>query len=164
MTAVQLNLPGTCRRDKKARPPKRLEGALQQQARATLANLGYSSLEAGVVRKKVPHECPQCRHRWQDYPKGWQGNSVGLPDVLALRYGSDFPGVAVLIEMKGQDTPIRPAQQALADAGRSVICHSIGDAVRAVLGAEVAMDAYRLDPRRRERIERFLEENEGHLW
>jgi hypothetical protein len=66
--------------------------------------------------------------------------------------------------MKGFGTPVEPEQQQLADAGRDAIAHSIEEAIRAVLAAEEAMDRYQLSPARRHLIERFLQENEGHLW
>ena len=108
---VQLNLPGTCRADKKARPPKISEGAIQAHTRTTLGLMGYLTLETGKARKKVT--CEKCRHTF--FPTGWQGNTPGFPDLTVLRRG--WPAGGALVEMKGETTPVETEQQQLADAG-----------------------------------------------
>jgi hypothetical protein len=153
---VQPHLPGTARRDKKPRPVRRSEKVLQAHTRALLGQLGYASFEAGTNRPRVI--CPKCQCSF--VPTGFMGNSKAMPDLLFFRYAPGWPAVAVLIELKGPGTKIDPAQQLMADNGRSVICHSEYDAVRALLAAEIAMDAYRLAPERREQIERFLAMND----
>ena len=157
--AVQLNLPGTCRVDKVARSPKLTESALQEQTLRTLSLLGYAALEAGKARKKVV--CPCCDHSF--YPEGWQGNTVGYPDVAFFRYSPLFPPIGIFVEMKGETTKVRKEQQDLADAGRSVIAYSTGDAVRAVLAAETAMDQYRFSDQKRGQIELLLQNSTNQL-
>lgn len=168
---VQPHIPGLARSDKKPMRVRRTEKVLQAHARQVLGSLGYASMEAGAARARVKLKgdckCPRCQFTFEaeveGYPTGWQGNTVGLPDLLFFRYSPLFPPVFVPVEMKGEGTPVRKEQQDLANEGRSVIAHSERQAILAVLRAELAMDAYRLDPERRERIERFLRENEGHL-
>ena len=115
--------------------------------------LGYVSLEAGKARKQV--DCPKCHHRF--FPTGWQGNTPGFPDLTILRRG--WPAGGALVEMKGEKTPVEVEQQRLADDGHSVIAWSVREVVAAMLAYEEAMDAYRLSPERRERLERFLAMN-----
>jgi hypothetical protein len=156
---VQPHIPGLARSDKKPKTVRRSEKVLQAQTRQVLAALNYASMETGAGRSKV--KCKNCGH--SDYPEGWQGNTVGLPDLLFFRYAAGFPPVMIPVELKGEGTEIRKEQKALSDGGRSVIAHSERQALVAVLEAELAMDAYRLDPERKERILRFLSENAGKL-
>lgn len=159
MAILQLNLEGTCRSDKKVKPPKRLEKQLQAQTIATLANLGYAALEVGATRPRVT--CRNCKTSFT--PTGWMGNAVGFPDLAVIRYSPAFPPVAALIELKGDGTKVRDEQQRLADAGRSIIAYSIEDAVRAMVATETALDSYRYPAERREQHQRFLELNKGRL-
>lgn len=169
--AVQGHIPGLARVDKQARPPKRSEAALQQQTRATLANLGYHSLEAGLsrtrLRLKGQVRCPCCRTPFEaeieGTPTGWQGNTPGFPDTVYFRW-NNWPAVFIPIEEKGQGTPVQPEQKILSDAGRYPLAYSIEDAVRAVLAAEEAMDAYRFPEERRRQFADFLKMNQGALW
>ena len=157
---IQPHIPGLSRVDRKPRPPKLSEAALQSQARATLALLGYATAEVGAGRKQV--SCPCCSHRF--FPEGWQGNTPGVPDLLAFRYHADFPPVAAMIELKqSEGSPIRPAQKALADAGRSRIAHTIGGIIAALLAAENELTAYHAPPEKIEQLERFLTQNEGKI-
>lgn len=151
--AVQLSLPGTCRADKAAKPPRRSEKVLQAQTLQALAMRGFAAFETGMTRGPVTCPCG-CRHTWT--PSGGKAiNTIGMPDLVVYRQNG-FPPVGILIEMKGDGTAVDDAQQALASAGRTQICRSIDDAVAAVLAAEIAMDAYRLSPERRANLERFL--------
>ena len=162
--SVQLNLTGITRADKIARPERRPEKALSAQARQTLGLMGYASMEAGAGRRKMKCVCERCGNSWEQYPTGFIGNDIGYPDVAFMRYSHGFPGIGIFVEFKGDGTAIQPEQQRLADAGRSVIAHSIDEAIRGVLAAEEAMDVYRFPDERRERMTRFLRENEGRLW
>ena len=156
--AVQPHLEGLARSDKLPTAPRLSEAALQAQTRQTLAGLGYQSMEAGAARKKMECHCERCGNVWEQYPTGYQGNSLGFPDLSIYR-NNLFPPVFMQVEMKGAGTAIRPAQQTLADLGRSTICYSIGEAVEAVLASEIKMDLYRLPDDRRERLEAFLSDN-----
>ncbi|MES2462788.1 MAG: hypothetical protein V4671_19575 [Armatimonadota bacterium] len=159
--ALQLNLPGSCRVDKKARPPKRSEAALQQQARATMGLLGYASMETGQGRPKVKCPCG-CNHSFT--PGGYMGNSLGLPDVLFYRMNPAFPPVFVPVEMKTETGIVSPAQKLLADQGRSQVARSILETVQAVKKAEEFMDQYRFSPEKRAQIERLIRESGDKLW
>ena len=164
MGVVQLNFGGepgnVCRSDKPAKPPKLSEAALQAQIRQTLGVLGYSTAEVGSTRARVT--CKKCGHN--DWPAGWQGNSVGVPDLLVFRHDLPaFPPVAMFVEVKTGSGAVRPAQAVLAAAGRSVIVRSVGDAVRAVQAAEEAMTAYVTPAAQVLRLADFLAMNEGRI-
>lgn len=157
--AVQLPLDGLVRADKLATPIRRSESVLQKQTLNVLAGLGYAALEAGKARRKVT--CP-CGCGYEFYPEGWQGNTVGFPDLSVIRYAPSWPAMSILVELKGDGTEIRKEQQELAEAGRSVIAHGIDEAVRAVWDAEKAMDAYRLPPHREQLFENYFSLNRGN--
>lgn len=98
---------------------KVLEKCLQSEVVYHLIMLQYEVMETGTARARV--QCPKC-HEWH-YPTGWQGNTVGLPDLIIR--GKHWPiGVWLAIELKGSETPVTPAQQALCDRGGSYICRS----------------------------------------
>lgn len=160
--AIQPALDGLARKDKLPTTQRLSEAALQAQARQTLAGLGYQSMEAGASRKKMKCVCERCGNKWEQYPEGHVGNTVGLPDLHIYR-NNHFPPVAAWVELKGIGTAIRPKQQELADMGRSTICYSIGEAVEAVLQTEIKMDLYRLPDDRRQRMEAFLHDNRHHI-
>ena len=156
---AQPHIPGLARADKVAQHPKISESALQQQTRQTLANLGYASAEVGATRKQVT--CPCCAHRF--FPDGWQGNSVGWPDLQVFRFTPSFPPVAFPIELKTQTGKPSKTQQDLADRGRSQITHSIRETVEAIINAERLITDYHAAPEQIERLERFLKENQGRI-
>ena len=106
---VQLHLPGTCRKDKRPRPPRRSEAAFQAQLRQALGNLGYGSHELGAERRQV--DCPNCAHRF--FPTGWQGNTPGAPDLAVFHDGWPH-GLMVGFELKGEKTPSRALEDAAA--------------------------------------------------
>ncbi len=155
MTVVQLNLEGTCRSDKKARPPKLLESALQQQIRGTLANVGYSSEEIGAARIKLACTCPNCGKRFEQYPEGKVGNTTGTPDLQVYRMTSAFPPVGIRLEVKTEKGGVRPAQEYLAQNGRSLIVRSVGDAVEAVRRVEQMLTEYQTPAAQIERLSRL---------
>lgn len=168
---VQPHIPGLARADKKPTVQRKSEAVIQAHAIAVLAGLGYGAMEVGKTRARVTLEgecrCPRCKHEFtasvSGFPTGWQGNTPGYPDVSFFRWVPGWPAVFIPVEMKGEGTPIRKEQQDLVNAGRTVFAYSEGEAVRAVLAAEIAMDRYRFPDERRDRIERFLAENEGKI-
>ena len=118
--------------------PRIKESAQRAQVQRLLGLLGYCSLVVGGERRKV--RCPQCGH-WSA-PTGAVGNDLGCPDLLVYRAGW---GVMLGIEMKvrrrlkAECTAVAPHQQALADAGATVICRSVAEAIDACERAEAAL-------------------------
>jgi hypothetical protein len=84
-------------------------------------------METGKSRSAV--RCPHCNGR--HYATGWQGNTVGLPDIYIHRGG--WPaGTALALELKTPKGAVRPEQQQLAEAGCSIIALTFSDALRCV--------------------------------
>lgn len=160
--AVQPSLDGLARKDKLPTTPRVSEKVVQAQSRQIIAFQGYQSMEVGATRRAVDCHCPHCKRSFQFTPTGYQGNSLGYPDLSIYR-NNHFPPVAILVEMKADKTPIRPEQQQLADLGRSIICHSPADVLRAIIAAETAMDKYRFPDERRALMEKYLADNEKVL-
>ncbi len=113
---------------------------MQSQIRATLANVSYATFEIGSARQKV--QCPNATCGEWFYPKGWQGNTVGVPDLLAYRNVEGFPAIAILLEVKTEDGGIRPAQKMLNEGNRSYVVRSCADALVAVRHAEATLSRY----------------------
>ncbi len=161
MNIVQPPLPGTCRADKKARPPRLPEKSLQAHIRQALGLLGYASAEIGASRKYL--KCPACGNPKVppaiDATHGNMGNSIGTPDLLVwlnTDQPDKFPPVGIMLEVKAEGGKATPEQQLLLDRGRSQIVRSVGEAVRAVKDAEDRMSGYKPSPAKREQIEQFL--------
>ena len=107
------------------------EATLQAHITSILRTLGYIVMETGKSRSAV--RCPHCNVR--HYATGWQGNTVGLPDLYIHREG--WPsGTALAMELKTPTGIVRPEQQALADAGCTVIVRTFSDALRWVRSFE----------------------------
>jgi hypothetical protein len=107
------------------------EATLQAHITSVLRTLGYTLMETGKSRSAV--RCPHCKGR--HYATGWQGNTVGLPDLYIHREG--WPaGTALAMELKTPKGAVRPEQQALADAGCTVIVRTFSDALRWVRSFE----------------------------
>ena len=156
---VQASIPGLVRADKVARPPKLSESALQKQIIRTLGLLGYACEEIGSTRARVT--CKNCGHN--DWPTGWQGNSVGTPDLQVFRYVADFPPVGIRLEVKTATGAVRFGQAELASSGRSRIVRSVKEALEAVLAVEALLTDYKCSATQTERLERFLTENAGRI-
>jgi len=100
-------------------PLKVTEASIQNQSVALLKALGYRVMETGKSRSK--QRCKTCGT--QSYATGWQGNTVGLPDMYI--HSIQWPrGVALAIEMKTMKGAIRPEQLELAEQGLINICRS----------------------------------------
>ena len=95
------------------------ESSIQSQSVALLIALGYRVMETGKSRSK--QKCKTCGT--YSYATGWQGNTVGLPDLYV--HSINWPrGIALAIEMKTMKGPIRPEQLELAEQGLINICRS----------------------------------------
>lgn len=95
------------------------ELAIQNQSVTLLQALGYVVMETGKSRSK--QKCKTCGT--YSYATGWQGNTVGLPDMYI--HSTNWPrGVAIAIEMKTEKGEIRPEQLKLAEQGLINICRS----------------------------------------
>lgn len=101
------------------------ENDLQNSVVNLLRSLGYTVMESGKGRSKS-----RCRCGAWVVATGWQGNTVGLPDLYIHR--ESWGNIALPIEMKTPTGQIRPAQKALADAGVTTICRSVEDVVTTV--------------------------------
>jgi uncharacterized protein (UPF0212 family) len=107
-------------RQKRSSPKEKvIEKDLQRDVVTILECRDYEVMETGKTRVKV--SCPNCGS--QSYPTGWQGNTPGLPDLLIR--GRHWPiGVWLAVELKGSETPVTDAQQALWKRGGSYILRS----------------------------------------
>jgi hypothetical protein len=107
------------------------EATLQHQVVYLLRTLGYTIMESGKGRSK--QRCAKCGH--SSYATGWQGNTVGLPDLYI--HSIKWPrGVALAIEMKTQTGSVRKEQQELAEKGLVFICRSVGCVINALIQQE----------------------------
>lgn len=122
------------------------ENALQNSVVNLLRSLGYTVMETGKTRTKS-----RCRCGAWVTAGGWQGNTVGLPDLYIHRVS--WGVIALPIEMKTPTGRVRPEQKALADAGVTTICRSVDDVVTTVLEFEKRMGC------ESETLRRFLDVN-----
>lgn len=122
------------------------ENDLQNSVVNLFRHLGYTVMETGKGRSKT-----RCRCGAWVTASGWQGNTVGLPDLYIHR--PSWGVIALPIEMKTPTGQVRPAQKALADAGVTTICRSIDDVVNTVAQFE---QRFRLES---ESLRRFRETN-----
>ena len=82
-------------------------------------------METGKGRGKT-----KCRCGAWVTATGWQGNTVGLPDLYIHR--PLWGNIALPIELKTPTGRVRPEQKVLADAGVTTICRSVEDVVTTV--------------------------------
>ena len=113
------------------RPPKVKISEAQRQTAVinTLRSLGYVVLLIG--QKRQPIFCPCGKKHWPITT----GNTTGSPD-LVISHRRWAAGAMMGLEMKTPDTVRRPEQLALAQAGRTVIVETVGEALRAIVGLE----------------------------
>lgn len=107
------------------------EKELQNQIVYTLRILGYTVLESGKGRSKT--QCVNCKSWF--YPRGWQGNTLGLPDLYVHHKSWSNP-VGVGIELKTTKGVVRKEQKLLADDNITVICRSLDDVLTEVMKIE----------------------------
>lgn len=127
------------------------ESALQLLVKNTLGFLGYTVIETGKARRKV--QCPRCKT--MHYPTGWQGNTIGCPDLYVHCQHWKMP-IAIGIELKTTKGAVRKEQKALADQNMVIICRSVTEVVKTLLKYEQLFG----EPTHCERLERYLERNE----
>jgi hypothetical protein len=99
------------------------EAVFQQQVRTLLSACGYTVIEVGKSRGKT--RCPTCKT--YHYSTGWQGNTIGAPDIYIHR--KEWHGLAVGIELKTEKGVVRKEQQELATQELTTICRSLEDVV-----------------------------------
>lgn len=102
------------------------EAEIQAQVLQYLSLKGYEIKELGKARKKI--SCPNCK-AWF-FPTGWQGNSVGAPDLI-ISHPSWAQGEWLAIELKSAkgDFRGREEQKRLVDAGRILLARSLNDVI-----------------------------------
>lgn len=84
--------------------------------------LGYTVEETGKTRATVT--CPDCGHR--HVPTGWQGNTVGCPDLYVSRQA--WGNTWLALEVKKPGGRVQAEQRALAGLGMSRIVTSQDEA------------------------------------
>lgn len=134
---------------------KSTEAQLQTLIVNTLGFLGYTVIETGKARRKV--QCPRCRN--MHYPTGWQGNTLGCPDLYIHAAHWHMP-VAVGIELKTKTGAVRKEQKCMADQQMTVICRDVESVIQQIKTFESMYGS----PMQVERLERYLERNEKHAF
>lgn len=110
------------------------EKQLQQLVVQSLRLLGYTVFESGKARSKVM--CPTCKTR--HYATGWQGNSVGLPDLYVHNSKWKIP-VGVGIELKTTKGKVQIEQQLFADMNVTKVCRSLDEVLNAIHTIELVI-------------------------
>jgi hypothetical protein len=115
-----LKLPGLDR-GKQSKQVPMLEKDLQRLIVGALQRLGYAVIETGKHHANL------------------SGNTAGCPDlfVSSRRWG----GLWQPMEVKPAGRPVRPAQQALVDAGLSVIVHTAQEALSVAAAVNTRMES-----------------------
>lgn len=98
------------------------ESQLQKTVVSCLSNLGYQVMETGKARSKVTCKTCGC----QSYATGWQGNTVGIPD-LYIHNTLWKHSIAVPVELKTQTGEVRKEQKIFEDIKITTICRSLAD-------------------------------------
>lgn len=110
------------------------EKQLQQLVVQSLRLLGYTVFESGKARSKVM--CPTCKTR--HYATGWQGNSVGLPDLYVHNSKWKIP-VGIGIELKTTKGKVQIEQQLFADMNVTKVCRSLDEVLNAIHTIELVI-------------------------
>ena len=105
----------------------RAEATLQQQVVHLLTTCGYTVMEIGKSRGKT--RCTKCGN-WS-YSTGWQGNTVGAPDLYVHHKQWNFCSVG--IELKTEKGLVRKEQQDFSDKHLVVICRSVEDVINHII-------------------------------
>lgn len=108
----------------------RAEATLQQQVVHLLTTCGYTVMEIGKSRGKT--RCVKCGN-WS-YSTGWQGNTVGAPDLYIHHKQWNFCSIG--IELKTEKGSVRKEQQQFSEQQLIVICRSIEDVIQQVLAID----------------------------
>jgi hypothetical protein len=110
---------------------KLTEKDLQRHIYTVLINIGYTPMETGKARSM--NKCNSCGRR--QYATGWQGNTVGLPDLYI--HSMSWPrGMAIAIELKTEKGEVREKQKEYNEKGFTYICRSIGSVLRVLIEVE----------------------------
>jgi len=80
--------------------------------------------------------CPTCKTR--HYATGWQGNSVGLPDLYVHSSKWKIP-VGVGIELKTTKGKVQIEQQLFADMNVTKVCRSLDEVLNAIHTVELVI-------------------------
>lgn len=107
------------------------ESAIQRQIVMLLRAVGYVVMETGKSRSR--QTCSRCGNK--AYATGWQGNTVGLPDLYI--HSSKWPrGYALAIELKTPTGAIRKEQEEYANLGIIYICRSVSCVINTLINHE----------------------------
>lgn len=112
----------------KQRPPT--ESAIQSNMVSALRVLGYTVIEIGRARGMVP--CQWCKRPTR--ATGWQGNTVGAPDLMVTH--RQWSGDWVAIEVKRPGGAVRQEQKDFVAIGATTICRSLSEALAVVRAAD----------------------------
>jgi hypothetical protein len=102
------------------------EALFQKQVVTLLAACGYVVIEVGKSRGKT--KCPTCGT--YHYSSGWQGNTVGAPDLYVHR--KEWDRISVGIELKAEKGVVRKEQQEFANKELTTICRTLEDVITTV--------------------------------
>jgi RNA polymerase subunit RPABC4/transcription elongation factor Spt4 len=130
------------------------EAQLQNMVRSTLALLGYTVLEVGKSRGK--QRCPRCGT--YAYATGWQGNTVGVPDLYIHAPWWKIP-CGIAIELKTETGKVRTEQKNLADQTMTSICRTVECVLAVIIDTERKIG----DDTQVIRVERFLNANNKNV-
>lgn len=110
------------------------ESQLQKLIVTCLCNLGYNVMETGKARSLT--KCPKCGNK--SYATGWQGNTVGIPDLYIHNKSWSIP-IAVPVELKTTKGDVRKEQQYFADIKITTICRSLADVLLCLQSIEAVI-------------------------
>jgi hypothetical protein len=111
------------------------EAVFQSQVCMMLRACGYTIIEVGKSRGKT--RCRSCGTF--QYATGWQGNTVGAPDLYV--HCKDWPiPIGVGLELKTEKGSVREAQQLIANENMTVICRNIDDVINAMRKVELKFE------------------------
>jgi hypothetical protein len=110
------------------------EKQLQQLVVQSLQLLGYTVFESGKARTKVT--CPSCRTR--HYATGWQGNTIGLPDLYVHNTKWKIP-IGVGIELKTEKGKVQTKQQIYSDMQVTRVCRSLDEVLNEIHTVELVI-------------------------
>jgi len=108
------------------------ESQLQKTIVSCLSNLGYQVMETGKGRSKTT--CKACGAK--SYATGWQGNTVGIPDLYIHNKSWSIP-IAVPVELKTATGAIRKEQMFFEQIKITTICRSLEDVLRLLQNIEL---------------------------
>lgn len=111
------------------------EALFQNQICMMLRACGYTVIEIGKARAKS--RCRSCGV--YQYATGWQGNTVGAPDLYVHSKHWPIP-IGVGLELKTEKGAVRTEQQKIADDNMTVICRTVDDVINAMRKVEAKFE------------------------